>query len=81
MGSACAANNGGFFVKKLTFMGACRDFFGGLPGQTSVQFGKEVQKLSAEDRAEIQKGLEEQGYEIMTAPGVAAVREAALTPA
>lgn len=64
--------------KKLTFMGACRDYFGTMPGQTNVQFGKEVQKLNAADRAEIQKGLEDQGYEIMAAPGVAAVQQAAM---
>jgi transposase len=64
--------------KKLTFMGACRDYFGAKEGQTNVQFGKEVQALTPAERAEIQKGLEQQGYEIMAAPGLGAVKEAAL---
>ena len=51
--------------KKLTFMQACRDYFGLLPGQTSLDFGKEVKALNDADRAEIQAGLEKQGYEII----------------
>lgn len=63
---------------KMTFMGACRDYFGPREGQTNVQFGKEVQQLSQADRAEIQKGLEQQGYEITPAPTLNAVKETAL---
>ena len=63
---------------KLTFMGACRAHFGVRDGQTNVQFGKEVQQLSPADRAEIQKGLEQLGYEITPAPGLNVVKETAL---
>lgn len=51
---------------KLTFMGACRDFFGMFPGQTAMQFGAEVKKLTPEDRAEITEDLTALGYNIVT---------------
>ncbi len=51
--------------KKMTFMSACRDFFGLLPGQTALQFGAEIKALTPEDRAEIQAGLEQLGYKIV----------------
>lgn len=58
--------------KKLTFMAACRDYFGLMPGQTAMDFGKELKQLSDADRAEIKAGLEANGYEIVAAPGVPA---------
>lgn len=57
-------------LKKLTFMSACKDFFGLKEGQTSIEFGKELKQLTTEDRAEIKAGLEQNGYEIIAAPGV-----------
>lgn len=54
-------------VKKLTFMAACKDYFGAKEGQTSMQFAQEIKALTAEDRAEIGKGLEQNGYEILNA--------------
>lgn len=57
-------------TKKLTFMQACRDYFGLLPGQTSLDFGKEVKALNDKDREEIAKGLEKQGYEILAVTSV-----------
>jgi uncharacterized protein YcgL (UPF0745 family) len=65
-------------MKSMTFMSACRDFFGMKPGQTPVQFGKEIKDLSEQDRAEIKQGLEGQGYQIIVAPGIQTVKEAAL---
>lgn len=53
--------------KKMTFMAACKDFFGLHQGQTSLQFGQEIKALTAEDRAEIRAGLEQNGYEILQA--------------
>ena len=41
-----------------TFMTAAREFFGVLPGQTNLQFGQEVKKLTEQDRAELTPGLE-----------------------
>ena len=59
-------------AKKLTFMAACRDFFGLKEGQTAMEFGKELKELSEKDRAEIKEGLSKLGYEIVAAPGVPA---------
>lgn len=54
-------------TKKMTFMSACKDFFGLHPNQTGLQFGQEIKALTAEDRAEIKAGLEKMGYEIIQA--------------
>jgi hypothetical protein len=58
--------------KKLTFMAACRDFFGLKDGQTAMEFGKELKQLTDKDREEIKAGLAAIGYEIIAAPGVPA---------
>lgn len=50
--------------KDHTFISACKDFFGLKEGQTAMQFGKETQVLTPEDRAEIKVGLEALGYRI-----------------
>lgn len=65
-------------MKKMTFMSACRDFFGVKPGQTAVQFGKEVMALNDSDRKEIAEGLAQHGYEIQNAAGLSTVKDAAL---
>ncbi len=54
-------------IKKLTFMAACKDFFGIKEGQTSMQFAQEIKALTAEDRVEIGAGLAQNGYEILNA--------------
>lgn len=54
-------------TKKLTFLQACKDFFGLKEGQTSMQFAQEVKALTEADRAEIKAGLEKSGYEILQA--------------
>lgn len=54
-------------VKKMTFMSACKDYFGLKTGQTPVEFGREIKALTEDDRAEIRKGLEQNGYEILQA--------------
>lgn len=60
-------------MKKLTLMGACKDFFGLRPGQTALEFAKEVRALNDADKEEIKAGLEATGlYEIVAAPGAAA---------
>jgi hypothetical protein len=49
-----------------TFMAACVEFFGVKEGQTKLAFGKEVQALTPDDRAEITKMLiEQEGYNII----------------
>lgn len=54
-------------MKKLTFMAACKDYFGLKEGQTSLQFAHEIKQLTEQDRAEIKEGLEGVGYEIVQA--------------
>jgi uncharacterized protein YcgL (UPF0745 family) len=51
---------------QMSFMNACRHFFGQKPGQTLQQFGAEIKQLTEADRAEIKAGLEAQGYIITT---------------
>ena len=41
----------------MTFMAACRKYFGFKDGQTLTEFSKEVKELSAEDHAEMAEGL------------------------
>ena len=48
----------------MAFVGACKDFFGFLPGQGLRDFHEEIKKLTPEDRAEITAGLEANGYVI-----------------
>lgn len=54
-------------TKKLSFMAACKDFFGLKSGQTSMDFAKEIKELTEEDRKDIRLGLEQNGYEILQA--------------
>lgn len=55
-------------MKEMTFMAACKEFFGLKPGQTSLDFGREIKELTTEDRHEIAKGLEAHGYKIVGLP-------------
>lgn len=54
-------------LKKMTFMAACKDFFGLHHNQTGLEFGKEIKALTPDDRKEITAGLEKLGYEIVAA--------------
>lgn len=54
-------------TKRMTFMAACKDYFGLRPGQTALDFGKEIKLLTDADKAEIRAGLEKNGYEILQA--------------
>lgn len=57
----------------MTFIAACKQFFGFKPGQTLSEFGKEIRDLTAKDREEIAEGLRAAGLDVdhETAPGVA----------
>lgn len=46
----------------IGFMSACRIFFGLKPGQTPIEFGRELQALSPQDRDYITTGLEQNGF-------------------
>lgn len=48
----------------MSFLAACREYFGMKSGQAPVDFLKELKALSEADRAEIKKGLEANGYMI-----------------
>jgi hypothetical protein len=56
-------------MKEMSFVTACKDFFGLLKDQTNIQFLQEVKKLSPQDRDEIKAGLEKNGYKIIPAVG------------
>lgn len=45
-------------AETVSFMAACRKFFGLKDGQTALDFGKEVRALSAQDRLDMIPGLE-----------------------
>ncbi len=47
-----------------SFMSACIDFFGVLPGKGKLDFGREIKALTPEDRVEIAAGLEKNGMQI-----------------
>ena len=51
-------------AKPMSFTAACKDFFGVKPGQTALDFMKEVKALTEADKAEIKAGLEANGYQI-----------------
>lgn len=53
--------------QQLSFMAACKKFFGLKPGQTALEFGKELKELSSKDREEITAMLTEIGYSIKLA--------------
>lgn len=45
-------------MRELSFMSACKEFFGLKEGQTNLDFGKEVKALTQQDRLDMQPGLE-----------------------
>lgn len=47
---------------KVSFAAACRDFFGFLPNQKPLDFGREMLLLTDKDRVEIAEGLTKNGY-------------------
>jgi hypothetical protein len=52
--------------KQMTRLGAFIDFFGLREGQTKMQFLKdEIKALTDADRAEIEQGLQANGYEFV----------------
>lgn len=51
-------------MKEMSFVPACKDFFGFKHGQSLGEFMTECKALSPEDREEIKAGLEANGYNI-----------------
>ena len=48
----------------MSFLAACREYFGMKADEKPVEFLKEIKDLSETDRAEIMKGLVANGYQI-----------------
>jgi len=44
-------------MEKISFMSACKEFFGVREDQTLPQFGQEVKALTPDDRKEMAPGL------------------------
>ncbi len=58
-------------MEQISFMSACVRFFGVREGQTKLDFGKEVQKLTPQDRLDLIPGLEKElGCKIVETPGI-----------
>lgn len=51
-------------TNQVSFITGCREFFGLHTGQTPMEFGKDVLKLSNADRKEIAVGLIQNGINI-----------------
>lgn len=53
-------------MKEMTFMQACKDFFGLKENQRPMEFAQEIKALTEDDRKEIKEGLEKTGaYKIV----------------
>lgn len=53
-------------MKSMTFVAACKDFFGMKQGQTATDFMKEIRELTPEDRTYLTALFPSVGYEIVT---------------
>lgn len=49
---------------QISLMAACKEFFGLKPDQKPLEFGKELQALTNDDRKEIAAGLIANGFNI-----------------
>ena len=52
-------------MRKLSFIAACREYFGIREGQTSIEFLKEVKALDEKDRAYFTELFKTVGIEIV----------------
>lgn len=50
-------------LKNCTFIMACREFFGMLPGQTLQEFAKEIRELPTKDKADMIEMFKSVGYD------------------
>lgn len=53
--------------KQMTFVTAMKDYFGLRPSTTNTDFLREMQALTAEDKAWFRENLPKVGYEIVNA--------------
>ena len=54
-------------MKEMSLVMALKDYFGMKPGQTSMDFLKEVKELTDEDKIWFRDNLPSVGYKITTA--------------
>lgn len=54
-------------MKKMSFVAAMKDYFGILPGRTSVEFMQEIKALQGPDREFFKTHLPKVGYDIIPA--------------
>jgi hypothetical protein len=50
--------------KNYSLTTACLDFFGKLPGQSTLDFANELKQLTEADKAEFKAALQALGYKI-----------------
>lgn len=50
-------------LKHVSFIHACREFFGMLPGQTLQQFAAEIKQLTPDDKQELIKLFRQVGLD------------------
>lgn len=48
----------------VSFMSACMDYFGRKPGQSALEFKREIDALTDSDKSEIRDGLAALGFNI-----------------
>ena len=53
-------------MRQMTFAAACMEYFGKKPGQSSLDFMKEIKELTSDDRAYFIKLFPSVGIEIVT---------------
>lgn len=53
-------------MKQLSFVAACKDYFGFKPGQTLLQFRDEIAALTTKDRQELSAMFKTVGIEIIS---------------
>lgn len=53
-------------MRQLSFVAACKEFFGFKPGQTLIQFRDEIQALTPKDRIELAGMFKTIGIEIVS---------------
>ncbi len=54
-------------MKEMSFVLACKDYFGFKEGQTMMEFAAELKALTDQDKADLSRYFETVGYKIRTA--------------
>ncbi len=54
-------------MREMSFVLACKDYFGFKEGQTMMEFAGELKALTAQDKDDLSRYFETVGYKIRTA--------------